>query len=248
MTTPTKRVRKNPGEAGTSRLRRVRPRMYMAAGSGIPEIKTILPGFVIPHFLGRKVFVIKAPGAAVAVSTGMCLGKDILCIYLRLFSQISGPRSEAQALTFSYEISTFFPRRVLWKAFLCSLLAATTLRELNPSGIGKLVLYESDYGENHGIVQYLVFMFLGIGGGIFERGSWTEDFLTALVMALFQYPHRLIRRRGDIVMPELLANCKGPTEAYVWQLRALENRSSYYLWLISGTLVKPILTVITYRD
>ena len=29
--------------------------MYMAAGSGIPEIKTILSGFVIPHFLDFKV-------------------------------------------------------------------------------------------------------------------------------------------------------------------------------------------------
>lgn len=50
--------------------------MYMAAGSGIPEIKTILSGFVIPHFLDFKVLVVKAIGAAFAVATGMCLGKE----------------------------------------------------------------------------------------------------------------------------------------------------------------------------
>lgn len=50
--------------------------MYMAAGSGIPEIKTILSGFVIPHFLDFKVLVVKAVGSVFAVSTGMCLGKE----------------------------------------------------------------------------------------------------------------------------------------------------------------------------
>ena len=50
--------------------------MYMAAGSGIPEIKTILSGFVIPHFLDFKVLVVKAIGAVFAVASGMCLGKE----------------------------------------------------------------------------------------------------------------------------------------------------------------------------
>lgn len=50
--------------------------MYMAAGSGIPEIKTILSGFVIPNFLDVKVLLVKAFGAIFAVSTGMCLGKE----------------------------------------------------------------------------------------------------------------------------------------------------------------------------
>ena len=50
--------------------------MYMAAGSGIPEIKTILSGFVIPHFLDLKVLIVKGFGAIFAVATGMCLGKE----------------------------------------------------------------------------------------------------------------------------------------------------------------------------
>lgn len=50
--------------------------MYMAAGSGIPEIKTILSGFVIPNFLDFKVLVVKAVGATFAVAPGMCLGKE----------------------------------------------------------------------------------------------------------------------------------------------------------------------------
>ncbi len=50
--------------------------MFLAAGSGIPEIKTILSGFVIPHFLDLKVLIVKAVGATFAVATGMCLGKE----------------------------------------------------------------------------------------------------------------------------------------------------------------------------
>ena len=50
--------------------------MYLASGSGIPEIKTILSGFVIPHFLDFKVLFVKAGGAVFAVATGMCLGKE----------------------------------------------------------------------------------------------------------------------------------------------------------------------------
>ena len=53
-----------------------RKTMYMAAGSGIPEIKTILSGFVIPNFLDFRVLVVKAVGSIFAVSTGMCLGKE----------------------------------------------------------------------------------------------------------------------------------------------------------------------------
>ena len=50
--------------------------MYMASGSGIPEIKTVLSGFVIPGFLELRVLVVKAIGAVFAVATGMCLGKE----------------------------------------------------------------------------------------------------------------------------------------------------------------------------
>ena len=50
--------------------------IYLSAGSGIPEIKTILSGFVIPNYLDFKVLVTKAIGAVFAVSTGMCLGKE----------------------------------------------------------------------------------------------------------------------------------------------------------------------------
>jgi chloride channel 3/4/5 len=128
--------------------------MYMASGSGIPEIKTILSGFSIPSFLSFRVLVVKAFGAIFAVSTGMCLGKEgpfvhiSTCVgYLvgmlfpkyrdngrKLRELLSAACSSGLSVAFgapiggvlfSYEeISTYFPRKVLWRAFLCSLVAA----------------------------------------------------------------------------------------------------------------------------
>ena len=45
--------------------------MYMAAGSGIPKIKTTPSGFVIPNFFDFKVLLVKAFGAVFAVATGI---------------------------------------------------------------------------------------------------------------------------------------------------------------------------------
>lgn len=50
--------------------------MYMAAGSGIPEVKTILSGFVIHGFLGARTLLVKAMGLTLSVATGMNLGKE----------------------------------------------------------------------------------------------------------------------------------------------------------------------------
>ena len=50
--------------------------IYMAAGSGIPEIKLVLSGFEFPNLLSFKVLVVKAVGAALAVGSGLCVGKE----------------------------------------------------------------------------------------------------------------------------------------------------------------------------
>jgi chloride channel 3/4/5 len=47
-----------------------------ACGSGIPEVKTILSGFVIRGYLGFSVLVIKALTMITAVAAGLSLGKE----------------------------------------------------------------------------------------------------------------------------------------------------------------------------
>lgn len=46
-----------------------------SAGSGIPEIKTILSGFIIRSYLGKWTLLIKSVGIMLSVSSGLSLGK-----------------------------------------------------------------------------------------------------------------------------------------------------------------------------
>ncbi|KAG0649985.1 Chloride transporter -3 [Hyphodiscus hymeniophilus] len=271
--------------------------MYMAAGSGIPEIKTILSGFVIPHFLDFKVLLVKAVGATFAVASGMCLGKEgpfvhiSTCVGYLVASLFPKYRDNGRKIRemlsvacssglsvafgapiggvlFSYEeISTYFPRKVLWRAFLCSLFAAIVLKALNPTGTGKLVLFETNYGIDYHPVHYLVFIFLGLSGGLFggvfckANFMWSQSFrkysiisdhpvfelsLVALVTALLQYPNPLTREPGDVIIKNLLVDCRHPGGSWVCAQEELEDKTQYYGWLIYGTSVKLILTIITF--
>ncbi|KAI8936396.1 hypothetical protein NX059_006806 [Plenodomus lindquistii] len=273
--------------------------MYMAAGSGIPEIKTILSGFTIPSFLSLPVLLTKAFGAIFAVSTGMCLGKEgpfvhiSTCVgYLvgslfpkyrengrKMRELLSAACSSGLSVAFgapiggvlfSYEeISTYFPRKVLWRAFLCSLVAAMVLRELNPTGTGKLVLFETNYGTEYSPVHYLVFVLLGVAGGVFGGlfcklnflwSMWFRSFaiikknpvlevaLVVLATALLQFPNPLTREPGDVIIKNLLVDCDGVSqESWVCQNEdPTVTNWPYTGWLIYGTLAKLVLTIITF--
>lgn len=272
--------------------------MYMAAGSGIPEIKSFLAGFDIPGLFGLKVLIIKAIGATFAVPTGMCLGKEgpfvhisacvgyLVAMHLpkvsvsqrRLREMLSVACSAGLSVAFgapiggvlfSYEeISTYFPRQVLWQSCLCSMVAAAVLKELNPTGTGKLVLFETNYGVNYDAVHYLTFIALGVCGGVFggilcrSNFMWAQSFrrlsfiknspvfelgLVALVTALLQYPNPLIRETGDIVMQRLLVDCNHSEQDWICQQEAkLTGKGTYSAWLISGSLFKLFLTIITF--
>ena len=271
--------------------------IYLAAGSGIPEIKTILAGFVIPHILDVKVLVVKAVGATFAVATGMCLGKEgpfvhiSTCVAYQVGMLFPKYRENSRKMRellsagcasglsvafgapiggvlFSYEeISTYFPRKVLWRAFLCSLTAAVVLRELNPTGTGKLVLFETNYGTTYRPIHYLFFVILGLAGGLFggvfckANFLWSksfrkyaiiknhpvlEVFLVVLVTALVQYPNPLTRDAGDTTIKKLLVDCRKPSESWVCRQEASADKGAYVGWLVYGTLVKLLLTTITF--
>ncbi len=49
---------------------------YNLSGSGIPEIKTILSGFIIRGYLGKWTLLVKSLGMVLGVSAGLSLGKE----------------------------------------------------------------------------------------------------------------------------------------------------------------------------
>lgn len=64
-----------------------------ACGSGIPEIKTILSGFIIRGYLGKWTLMIKSVGMMLGVSAGLSLGKEgpfvhVACCCGNIFSYL----------------------------------------------------------------------------------------------------------------------------------------------------------------
>ena len=159
---------------------------------------------------------------------------------------------------------------MLWRAFVCSLSAAVVLKALNPTGTGKLVLFETSYGTSYSAIHYLVFVLLGVAGGIFggafcklnyfwsqwfrkypiiKENPVLEVFLIVAATALIQYPNPMIREPGDIIIKNLLVDCNGDASAESWVCQneaRTDGRWDYIGWLVYGTLAKLVLTIITF--
>ncbi|KAF9793458.1 chloride channel [Thelephora terrestris] len=174
--------------------------MYYAAGSGIPEIKTILSGFVIHGYLGGRTLFTKSVGLALSVASGLSLGKEgpfvhiascignIVSRFFVKYETNEGKRREILSaasaagvavafgapiggVLFSLEeVSYFFPPKVMWRSFFCAMIAAMTLKFLDPFGTGKLVLFQVTYDKDWHAQELLFFLILGVFGGVY--GAW----------------------------------------------------------------------------
>jgi len=135
-----------------------------ARGSGIPEVKTILGGFVMPDVLNFKTLLVKIVGLAMSVSSGMALGKEgplvhIACCWANILSRFSKRYMANEAkrrelistaaaagvgvafgaplggVLFSFEeVSTMFPQKTMIRAFFAAIVATLTLAQINPTG------------------------------------------------------------------------------------------------------------------
>nr|CAG8467343.1 7678_t:CDS:10 [Entrophospora candida] len=153
------------------------PKPY-ASGSGIPEVKTILSGFVIRGFLGIRTLWVKAIALAMAVSSGMTLGKEgpfvhIACcignVISRLFHKYNkneGKRREilsasaAAGVSVAFaapiggvlfsleEVSYYFPSKTLCRSFFCAIVAAVSLKGLFGALLCKCIVLYTKYIRN----------------------------------------------------------------------------------------------------
>lgn len=168
-----------------------------AAGSGIPEVKTILGGFVIRKFLGFWTLVTKCIGLALSVASGMALGKEgplvhVACslgnIIPRVFQKyatneakkreiLSAASAAGVSVAFGApiggvlfsleEVSYYFPYKTMWRSFFCAMVAALSLQLVNPFRTGKLVLFQVEYKRNWHVFELPFFILLGILGGLY---------------------------------------------------------------------------------
>jgi chloride channel 3/4/5 len=193
-----------------------------ARSSGIPEIKTVLGGFVIRRFLGGWTLITKSLGLCLAVSSGMWVGKEgpmvhVACccanVIMKPFTNISQNEARKRevfsaassagisvafgapigGVLFSLEqLSYYFPDKTMWQSFVCAMIAAVTLQALNPFHTGKIVLFQVTHSSDWHSFEMLPFMLLGIAGGIYG-GLFIQ--LNMLVTRFRRSEHNPLRDR-----------------------------------------------------
>lgn len=175
-----------------------------ACGSGIPEIKTILSGFIIRGYLGKWTLIIKSIGMMFSVSAGLSLGKEGPFVHIasccgnilsHLFPKydkneakkreiLSAAAAAGVSVAFGApiggvlfsleEVSYYFPLKTLWRSFFCALAAAFVLRSFNPFGNDHLVMFYIEYHNPWYLIELAAFILLGVFGGI-----WGTIFIRA---------------------------------------------------------------------
>ncbi|VDN04505.1 unnamed protein product [Thelazia callipaeda] len=167
-----------------------------ACGSGIPEIKCILSGFIIRGYLGKWTFIIKSVGLILASASGLNLGKEgpmvhLACCIGNIFSYLfpkyglneakkreilSASAAAGVSVAFGApiggvlfsleEASYYFPLKTMWRSFFCALIAGIILRIMNPFGSDQTSLFHVDYSMKWTFIELVPFAGLGLFGGI----------------------------------------------------------------------------------
>uniref|UniRef100_A0AAY5K7P9 Chloride channel protein n=1 Tax=Esox lucius TaxID=8010 RepID=A0AAY5K7P9_ESOLU len=186
-----------------------------ACGSGIPEIKTILSGFIIRGYLGKWTLIIKTVTLVLAVSSGLSLGKEgplvhvacccanILCHLFTKYRKNEAKRREVRR----------------WRE--------QEGRRLHQNSNSRLVLFYVEFHTPWHMVELVPFVLLGIFGGlwgaIFIRANiaWCRrrkntclgryPVLEVLVVtgatALLSFPNSYTRMSGSELISELFNDC-----------------------------------------
>lgn len=233
-----------------------------ACGSGIPEIKTILSGFIIRGYLARWTLIIKSLSMMLAVAAGLSLGKEGPLVHVasccgNFFSYVFTKYHKNEAkkrellsaaaaagvsvafgapiggVLFSLEeVSYYFPMKTLWRSFFCAMIAAFTLKYMNPFGTGHLVMFYVEYDNPWKLFELVPFILLGALGGLvgaffIKANLWyckvrktsklgkypiTEVLLVTLVTAVLAYPNPYSRQSSSVLIKHLFSQC-GPDDS-----------------------------------
>ncbi|KAF8070501.1 chloride channel [Lyophyllum atratum] len=276
--------------------------MYYAAGSGIPEIKTILSGFVIHGYLGGRVLFTKSVGLSLSVASGLSLGKEGPFVHIascigniisRFFGKyenneakrrevLSAACAAGVAVAFGApiggtlfsleEVSYFFPPKVMWRSFFCAMIAAITLKILDPFGTGKLVLFQVTYDKDWHAYELFPFVLLGVFGGVYGayfsklNYSWSKNIrnktwlkshpiaevllITAITTVLcFINPYT--RMSGTELVYSLFSECHKGTGSQHSALCAIDPSTFGGIWPVIravsvAMIVKAGLTIVTF--
>ncbi|KAL6249835.1 chloride channel [Rhinocladiella similis] len=233
-----------------------------ARHSGIPEIKTVLGGFVIRRFLGGWTLLAKSLGLCLSVSSGMWLGKEgpfvhLACccanIIMKPFESLSHNEARKRevlsaaaasgisvafgapigGVLFSLEqLAYYFPDKTMWQSFVCAMVAAVTLQAINPFHTGKIALYQVTYTTIWHSFEIVPFVLLGITGGLFGGMLIKLNMLVTRMRKSQRYPLRERPLLEILVVAAISALVNFPNTF----MRAQLSELVYYLFAECATI------------
>ncbi|OAA32028.1 chloride channel protein 3 [Moelleriella libera RCEF 2490] len=273
---------------------------YSAAGSGVAEVRVILSGFVLHGFLGFKTIIIKSAALVLSVASGLSLGKEGPYVHIaacvgniacRLFPKydrndakrrevLSAAAAAGVAVAFGAplggvlfgleEVAYFFPAKTLFRTFFCCIIAALSLKFLNPYGTHKIVMFQVRYLVDWEYFELASFVAVGILGGalgaLFIKASkfWAQTFRSvrviksnplfevfsvALVTGLLNYWNALVKQPVAKLLLNLASPCDGDN-ANLHELglcpKTVDDIPPILLNLVMALFIKGFLTVITF--
>ncbi|KAI0456190.1 chloride channel [Xylaria acuta] len=272
---------------------------YSAAGSGVAEVRVILSGFVLHGFLGLKTLVIKSVSLVISVASGLSLGKEgpyvhiatcignICCRMFSKYDQNDAKRREvlsaaaAAGVVVAFgapiggvlfgleEVAYFFPAKTLFRTFFCCIVAALSLKFLNPYGTHKIVLFEVRYKIDWEWFELGGFILVGILGGaagaLFIKASrrWALSFrkisiikkyplfevvLVALITGLIGYWNILTKLPVAKLLLNLAAPCEDDERDDELGLcvSSIDDIPGVIAMLLAAFVIKGFLTIITF--
>ncbi|SAM84916.1 uncharacterized protein UBRO_05881 [Ustilago bromivora] len=271
--------------------------LYFATGSGISEVKCILSGFVIHGYLGFWTLFTKSVGLTLSVASGLSLGKEgpfvhiascvgnIVCRAFPKYENNEGKRREMLScacaagvavafgapvggVLFSLEeVSYYFPSKVMFRSFFCAMVAAATLRAIDPFGTGKIVLFQVTYDKDWHFYEMLFFILIGIFGGLYgayftklnmfwaknvRAKTWMarhpvfEVVLITLVSAAFSFYNGYTRMGGVELIADLFSECHEHESLEGLCVSQPSQIGPLVLAILCAMVIKGLLTIITF--
>ncbi|ERE64215.1 H(+)/Cl(-) exchange transporter 5-like isoform 1 [Cricetulus griseus] len=169
-----------------------------ACGSGIPEYRK--------NEAKRREVLSAAAAAGVSVAFGAPIGGVLFSLE---------------------EVSYYFPLKTLWRSFFAALVAAFTLRSINPFGNSRLVLFYVEFHTPWHLFELVPFIVLGIFGGLWgalfirtniawcrkrkttQLGKYpvVEVLIVTAITAILAFPNEYTRMSTSELISELFNDC-----------------------------------------
>ncbi|KAJ1801326.1 glycerol ethanol, ferric requiring protein [Coemansia sp. RSA 2399] len=267
----------------------------LAAGSGLPEIKATLGGYTIRGFMGGWTLLMKSVGLAMAVASGLSVGKEGPAVHMgccignvvsRCFAKyrasaarrreiVSASAAAGVAVAFGApiggvlfsleDLSSHFPRKTLWRSFLCALVATVSLQAMNPFWTGKLVMFQATYDRDWHFFELLFFVLIGVFGGAYgglcirlnirvaalrkqhsaSFGAVREVAILALATTAVTYTNPYTRKDMGELLSELLQECR-PADVATNRLCMPAHAASVVWALFWAMAIRSVGTVLAY--